>query len=149
VGRHQIGEPGGVQVVEYPLLHGVDGQDSGGSSTAFVARVAAGAGTPPPHSHDGFDETVYGIDGVFTFTIDGVTQDLGPGQALCVRRGQVHKFENLGDVDASMLTVSTPRLFGEDYFLAVADNAAGDGPPDLVALLEVMARHGITPAAPV
>ncbi len=50
-----------------------------------------------------------------------------------------------------MLTVSTPGLFGEDYFLAVADilNAAGDGPPDLVALLEVMARHGITPAAPV
>jgi hypothetical protein len=33
----------------------VDAGDSGGSSTAFVVRVAPGAGTPPPHSHGGFD----------------------------------------------------------------------------------------------
>jgi quercetin dioxygenase-like cupin family protein len=59
----------------------VDAGDSGGSSTAFVVRVAPGAGTPPPHSHGGFDETVYGIDGVFTYTVDGVKQ-----QADRVRR---------------------------------------------------------------
>jgi hypothetical protein len=49
-----------------------------------------------------------------------------------------------------MLTVSTPGLFGEDYFLEVAEvlNAAVDGPPDLVALFAVMARHGVTPAPP-
>ena len=52
----------------------------------------------------------------------------------------------LVDADAWMLVVSTPGLFEEDYFLSVAEilNAAAGGPPDLAALLEVQARHGVT-----
>ncbi|MBS1848248.1 MAG: hypothetical protein JST73_08205 [Actinobacteria bacterium] len=63
----------------------------------------------------------------------------------CVRRGQVHKFENHTADDAWMLVVSTPGLFEEDYFLEVAEvlGATGDGPPDLARLLAVQARHGV------
>src|SRR5580700_3782810 len=78
----------------------IDAEDSGGSTTAFVSRVEPGAQTPPAHRHDAWDETVYCTAGVFTFTIDGVKQELAQGEALCIRRGQVHKFENLADDDA-------------------------------------------------
>jgi quercetin dioxygenase-like cupin family protein len=124
----------------------VDAEDSGGSTTAFVSRVGAGASTPPAHRHENWDETVYGTAGTLTFTIDGTKQELATGQALCIRRGQVHKFENLTDDDAWMLVVSTPGLFEEEYFVSIAEilNAATGGPPDFAALAAVQARHGVT-----
>ncbi len=125
----------------------IDADDSAGTTTAFIARLAPGAQTPPPHFHEGWDETVYCTEGVVTYVIDGVTHEIATGQALCVKRGQTHKFDNLTDRDASMLVVSTPGLFEEDYFLGIADilNAATDGPPDFAALLAFQAQHGVTP----
>ena len=127
----------------------VDADDSGGSTTAFLARVAPGAQTPPAHHHADWDETVYCTQGTMTYTIDGERIELDEGQALCVRRGQTHKFDNLTSADAWMLVVSTPGLFEEDYFLSIAEilNAAAGGPPDVAALLAVQARHGVTVAA--
>jgi quercetin dioxygenase-like cupin family protein len=124
----------------------VDADDSGGSTTAFLARVGPGAPTPPAHHHADWDETVYCTIGTMTYTIDGEEHVLEQGQALCVRRGQIHKFENLTKADAWMLVVSTPGLFEEDYFLGIAEilNAAAGGPPDVAALLAVQARHGVT-----
>ena len=124
----------------------IDEEDSGGSTTAFLARVAPGAQTPPAHHHADWDETVYCTQGTMTYVVDGDKIDLEHGQALCVRRGQTHKFENHTTEDACILVVSTPGLFEEDYFLSVAEilNAATDGPPDIAALLAVQARHGVT-----
>src|SRR3954464_1373204 len=124
----------------------VDAEDSGGSTTAFLARVAPGAQTPPAHHHADWDETVYCTEGTMTYTIDGDRRDITHGEALCVRRGQTHKFENLTDADAWMLVVSTPGLFEEDYFLSIADilNAASDGPPEVSPIMAVQARHGVT-----
>ncbi|MGH9127468.1 MAG: cupin domain-containing protein [Acidimicrobiales bacterium] len=124
----------------------VDAEDSGGSTTAFLARVAPGAQTPPPHYHADWDETVYCTQGTMTYTVDGEKLDLEQGQALCVVRGRTHKFDNLTDADAWMLVVSAPGLFEEDYFLSIAEilNAATDGPPDFAALHAVQARHGVT-----
>ena len=44
--------------------------------------------------------------------------------------------------------MATPGVFGPDYFTEIRDvlTAATDGPPDVAALLEVMRRHGLTPA---
>src|ERR1041384_3859666 len=126
----------------------VDEEDSGGTTTAFLARVAPGAQTPPAHHHADWDETVYCTEGTMTYLVDGVEHELGKGQALCVRRGQTHKFDNHTATDAWMLVVSTPGLFREDYFLSIAEilNAATDGPPDFAALLAVQAEHGVTVA---
>ena len=128
----------------------VDEHDSAGCATVFETRVPAGAMVPPPHSHDGFEETVYGLDGVFSFTVDGQSRDLEPGQALFIRRGQVHRFENRGTIDATFLSVATPGVFTPAYFHEIAEvlAAATAGPPDLAALLDVMRRHGLTPALP-
>ncbi|MFA5882753.1 MAG: cupin domain-containing protein [Acidimicrobiia bacterium] len=128
----------------------VDAEDSGGCATVFETRVPPGAMVPPPHSHDDFEEAVYGLAGMFTFHIDGETREIGPGDATFIGRGQVHRFENSGDVDATFLSVATPGVFGPDYFheIAAVLDASVDGPPDLAALLEVMRRHGLTPALP-
>ena len=119
-----------------------------GAATMFECTVAAGALVPPPHSHDGFDEMIYGLEGVFTFVVDGDTHYIGPGEALFIRRGQVHRFVNNGPADGKFLSVATPGLFGPEYFREFRDvlYAAGDGPPDADALAAVMQRHGLTPA---
>ena len=104
---------------------------------------------PAPHSHDGFEETVYGLEGVSTWTIDGTAVDVAPGDALCIRRGAVHHFDNHGDVDAKVLCVITPGALGPEYFHEVAAvfTASAAGPPDLARIGDVMRRHGLTPAA--
>jgi mannose-6-phosphate isomerase-like protein (cupin superfamily) len=105
---------------------------------------------PAPHSHDGFEETIYGLEGTTTWTIDGETVDVGPGEAVCVRRGQIHAFQNHSDVDATFLAIATPGVFGSAYFREVSEAlaASGGGPPDHAAIAQVMRRHGLTPAPP-
>ncbi len=129
----------------------VDGEDSGGSVTVFECAVPADAKVPIPHSHDAFEETIYGLEGVCTWTIDGQARELGPAESVCIRRGQVHGFENRGSIDAKFLAIATPGVFGPSYFRDVAQvlAAAAGGPPDLAALGETMRHHGLTPAQPV
>jgi len=126
----------------------VEGDQSAGSVAVFEFDVPSGAKVAAAHSHDGYDETIYGLAGVLTWTVEGATTDLGPGEALHIPRGAVHHFDNAGDVDARALAVVTPGILGPDYFrevAAVLDAAAG-GPPDVAAIGEVMRRHGLTPA---
>jgi quercetin dioxygenase-like cupin family protein len=126
----------------------VEGEESRGSVAVFEFDVPAGAKLPAAHSHDGYEETIYGLEGVLTWTIEGVPTDIGPGEALCIPRGAVHRFDNTRDVDATALAVVTPGIVGPDYrreLAAIVDAAAG-GPPDFAALREVMRRHGLTPA---
>src|SRR4051812_19085804 len=127
----------------------VEGGDSDGSAAVFEATIRARGRMPAPHSHDGFEETVYGLEGVSTWTVDGAAVDVAAGEALCIRRGAVHHFDNHGDVDAKALCIITPGVLGPDYFREVAavfSESAG-GPPDLARIGDVMRRHGLTPAA--
>src|SRR5437764_2730475 len=126
----------------------LEGERSAGSVAVFEFDVPAGAQVAAAHSHDGYEETIYGLEGVLTWTVEGVPTDIGPGEVLCIRRGVVHRFDNTHDVDAKALAVVTPGILGPDYFrdvAAILDGAAG-GPPDFAALGEVMRRHGLTPA---
>ncbi len=126
-------------------------EDSTGSIAAFELVVpAAQRLAAPAHSHDHYEETIYGIDGVLTWTVDGKSLDVGPGQALCIPRGAVHRFDNNGDRDVKALCVITPAAIGPQYFLESAEviNAAAGGPPDRDKMSEIMARHGLTPAPP-
>jgi quercetin dioxygenase-like cupin family protein len=94
----------------------VDADDSGGSVTVFECVVPADAQVPIAHSHDAFEETIYGLEGACSWTIDGQARDVGPGESVCIRRGQVHGFENPGSVDAKFLGIATPGVFGPAYF---------------------------------
>jgi len=126
----------------------LEGEQTGGALSMFEFGVAAGTKVPAPHSHDAYDETIYGLEGVLTWTLEGETHDVGRGEVLAIPRGAVHGFDNVGDLDAKALAVVTPGILGPGYFREVADvlaRAAG-GPPDLAAVAEVMRRHGLTPA---
>jgi len=128
----------------------VEAEDSGGSVTAFECGVGADAKVPVPHSHDAFEETIYGLEGVTTWTVDGEVHEVGPGDCICIPRGHVHGFENRGSGDAKFLAMATPGVFGPSYFEKLAKVvAAAQGPPDPAAIVEVMGRHGLTPAPPV
>ena len=127
----------------------VTGADSTGSVAAFELLVpAAQRLMAPAHSHDHYEETIYGLVGVVTWTVDGRAIDVGPGQALCIPRGAVHRFDNNGTDDAKSLCVITPAAIGPSYFHEVAEvaRAAAGGPPDRMRMAEVMRRHGLTPA---
>jgi quercetin dioxygenase-like cupin family protein len=129
----------------------ITAENSNDSVAAFelivpgAARLAA-----PAHSHDHYEETIYGIDGVLTWTVDGKPIEVGPGQALCIPRGAVHRFDNHGTQEAKALCVITPAAIGPQYFRESAEviNAAAGGPPDRAKMAEIMRRHGLTPAPP-
>ena len=126
----------------------VDADESGGSLSIFECEVPADARMPAPHSHDEFDETVFGLDGVTTFTVGAAQTDLTPGEALFIPRRVIHGFRNGAEADARFLAVISPGLLGSGYFREVADVIAGGGPPDVERIGEVMRRHGLTPAPP-
>ena len=129
----------------------IAGENSSGTVAAFelivpgAQRLAA-----PAHSHDHYEETIYGIDGVLTWTVDGKQIDVGPGQALCIPRCAIHRFDNNGNQDAKALCVITPAAIGPQYFRDSAEviNAAAGGPPDRAKMAEIMRRYGLTPASP-
>lgn len=138
-----------ITVGEMAIRFLVEGTETAGSVAVFEFDVPAGARIAGAHSHDGYDETIYGLEGVLTWTIDGVPSEVGPDEAVFIPRGTVHRFDNRGDVDAKALAIATPGVIGPDFFHevgAILDAAAG-GPPDLAALGAVMGRNGLTPAA--
>ncbi|MGA9586656.1 MAG: cupin domain-containing protein [Terracidiphilus sp.] len=129
----------------------VTGDDSNGSMAAFELTVPGSQRLPAPaHSHLHYEETIYGLDGGMTWTVDGEEIEIGPGQTLCISRGAVHRFDNNADRDAKALCVITPAKIGPQYFRECAEvaAAAGGGPPDPPKMVEIMRRYGLEPAAP-
>lgn len=136
-----------IKVGELAIRFLVEGEESTGSVAIFEFDVPVGSKVAAAHSHDGYDETIYGLEGALTWTVEGIPTDVGPGEALCIPRGAVHQFENRGDADAKALAIVTPGILGPDYFREVAAilDAAAGGPPDLAAIGVVMRRHGLSP----
>jgi quercetin dioxygenase-like cupin family protein len=95
----------------------ITGENSSGSIAAFEVTVpGAQRLAAPAHSHDHYEETIYGIDGVLTWTVEGKPIDVGPGEALCIPRGAIHRFDNNGCQDAKALCVITVRQTFSDFF---------------------------------
>jgi quercetin dioxygenase-like cupin family protein len=127
------------------------GDDSGGSVSVFEVFVPVGQKlAAPAHKNDAYEEVLYGVKGVLTWTVDGTPIEVGPGQALCIPRGAVHRFDNLGSEDVKQLAVITPAIMGPAYFREAAEviGAAGGGPPDRAEMTDLFRRHGMTLVPP-
>lgn len=126
----------------------LESADTNGSLAMFEFTVPAGAKVPLPHSHVRYDETIYGVEGIMTFTVDGKKVDIGPGEFCFIPRGAVHGFNNLKQADAKALAVVTPALIGPEFFNEMAAIVNAGGPPDIEKVKAVMAKHGLVPAIP-
>lgn len=127
------------------------GDDSNGNVSVFEFSVPVGQKLPAPaHKNDAYEEILYGIEGVLTWTVDGTPIEVGPGQALCIPRGALHRFDNLGSEDVKQLAIISPTIMGPAYFREVAEviGAAKGGSPDPTKMVNVFRRHGMTLAAP-
>lgn len=119
--------------------------DTNGSLDMMRMVVPPDGVMPIAHYHRDWDETVYGLDGTVTFTVDGVPHPVGPGGTLFIGRGVVHGFDNRSGGDATCLLTLTPGVLGPEYFRELAAMIA-KGPPDKAVMQEIMLRHGLVPA---
>jgi quercetin dioxygenase-like cupin family protein len=119
--------------------------DTGGALTMFEATIPPGAGVGVPHYHSGWEETVYGIEGMTTLMVGGERVDLRAGDALLIPRGVVHALKNGTGRPARSLAVVTPGVLGPEFFREIAAIAIPGAPPDPKKMAEVMARHGLVP----
>ena len=123
------------------------GEQSNGSIAAFELTVPGSQRLlAPAHSHDHYEETMYGIEGILSLTVDGQQHNIGPGQALCIPRGAVHRFDNNTAETAKVLCMVTPAAIGPDYFREAFAIFSTGGPPDRARLMDLMHRFGLTPA---
>ena len=123
----------------------LESADTNGSVAMFEFGVPAGAKVPLPHYHEHYDETIYGIEGVITFTVDGKPVDIAPGESYFIPRGAVHGFNNLHAENAKALAVITPALLGPNFFKECSEIVNAGGPPDIEKLRIVMNKHGLVP----
>jgi quercetin dioxygenase-like cupin family protein len=141
--KHEI-----IQVGSIGIRFLLESADTNGALAMFEFTMPIGAKMPLPHSHKHYDETIYGIQGVVTFTVEGKTLNVGPGESGFIPRGAVHAFNNLGHADAKALAVITPALLGPDFFKEAAAVVNAGGPPDIEKMKAVMLRHGLVPVIP-
>lgn len=137
-----------IQVGQITIDFLLEAPDTNGASAIFEFTVPVGARVPIPHYHEHFDETIYGLSGTVTFTVDGKTIDIQPGETCFIPRGAVHGFDNLQQVDAKALSIITPGVLGPIFFKKVAEILNAGGPPNLEKLGLIMAEHGLIPAIP-
>jgi quercetin dioxygenase-like cupin family protein len=126
----------------------LEAADTNGSVAMFEFTVPAGAKVPVPHYHKAYDETIYGVEGVVTFTVEGKPVDIGSGETCFIPRGAVHGFNNLKQTDVKALAIITPALLGPDFFREAAAIVNAGGPPDVEKLKAVLLKHGLVPAMP-
>jgi quercetin dioxygenase-like cupin family protein len=137
-----------IQVGQIRINFLLEAADTNGSVAMFEFTVPVGARVPIAHSHKNYGETIYGVEGVVTFTVNGKAVNIGPGESHFIPRGAVHGFNNLGQTDAKALAVVTPALLGPDFFRETAAIVNVSGPPDVEKLKAVLAKHGLVPAPP-
>ena len=136
-----------IRVGQIEIRFLLESKDSSGQLAMFEFTVPAGTKVPAPHSHAHYDETIYGLEGVMTFTIDGRIMEVVAGETCFIPRGTVHGFNNLTLAGAKALAVVTPALIGPEFFREMAVIVNAGGPPDVEKLKAVMIRHGLVPAS--
>jgi quercetin dioxygenase-like cupin family protein len=126
----------------------LEADETSGSMAMLEFTVPVHANVPVPHYHKAYDETIYVLEGVVTFTVEGKPVDIGPGETCFIPRGAVHSFNNLKQTDVKALAIITPALIGPTFFKETAAIVNAGGPLDVEKLKAVMLKHGLAPAMP-
>jgi quercetin dioxygenase-like cupin family protein len=135
-----------IRIGDLELKFLIDEKHGEGNVIAFEFKVPPNARVPAPHYHKLVDETVYGLEGVLTTTLDGKTVEIMPGDCLFIPRGAVHHHANPKAEMARVLCFLTPGSIGRRYFEEIAEVVNVPGKPDLAKVKDIMLRHGLVPA---
>ena len=71
-----------IRIGQMAVRFRLEGEESGGSVAVFEFDVPAGARVPVAHSHNAYDETIYGLEGVLSWTLEGTKTDGGAGDGV-------------------------------------------------------------------
>ena len=134
-----------INVGQLGIRYLVDGSQTA-SLGIFELTVPPNSNVPPPHSHSNNEEIVYVLEGTLRYAVGSDTRDLTLGQSMQTPKGTVHAFSNPFGSVARALIIQSPDI-GARYFKEVAAVVNAGGPPDKVALMTVMSRYGLVPAA--
>jgi len=119
--------------------------ETGGALDLFEVTIPAFGRVPLPHIHRKYDETVFGVDGVVTWTLRDEDTQVRRGITLFIPRGTPHFYANLTHTPARILCLQTPGVMGPEYFLEIAALFRANGHPDLASIGAIMSRYGVVP----
>jgi mannose-6-phosphate isomerase-like protein (cupin superfamily) len=111
----------------------------------FEATLAPGGSSLFPHLHREYDEIVFGMDGIVTWTVDDKEILIGHGDKLSIPRGTPHFYINQQSTIARLMFLHTPGLMGPQYFRDLAACFDSEGTPDLDCIVAVMLRYDVIP----
>jgi quercetin dioxygenase-like cupin family protein len=81
--------------------------------SAYLVSAPPGKG-PPPHTHP-YDKVAFVQSGRARWTVNGEALEVGAGEILVVKAGEVHNFTSVGEVDLVQLDVHlSPRFIQEN-----------------------------------
>jgi mannose-6-phosphate isomerase-like protein (cupin superfamily) len=130
----------------------VSGEQTGGAFSLAENLVRRGGGSPV-HVHDREDETFFVLDGELRVIVGEEDFAAGPGTVAVLPRRLRHAYV-VTSATARFLVLHSPGGF-EQFAAEVGEPAQARTlppeparPPDLAALAQVAARHGITILAP-
>lgn len=130
----------------------LSGEQTGGAFSLTENLTRRGNGSPV-HVHDREDETFFVLDGELRVVAGEEEHAAGPGTIAVLPRRLRHAYV-VTSATARFLTLHTPGGF-ERFAAEVGQPAPAltlplepTGPPDLAALAQTAARHGITILAP-
>jgi len=83
-----------------------------------TANIIQTRGAVPSHHHAEHDELVVILEGKGTFTIEGQTRDVAPGDILVIPRGAVHSYVHQGDGVTAVVSVFSPKFDPKDRIMA-------------------------------
>ncbi|WP_460639857.1 cupin domain-containing protein [Larkinella harenae] len=125
----------------------LDASDTNAQFTLFKVVIHPNAKVPAAHYHDNFDETLYGIKGSLTLTVDDQILQLNPGDHYFIKRGRIHSFTNNTSETVEILAFANPGVFTSNYFKDLLGIMRAGGPPDMGKIKKIMLEYGLVPVA--
>lgn len=133
-------------VISDHLTFKLTGNDTAGRFTLAINRTSPQSG-PPPHMHANEDEIFYVIEGEFALVLGETSFTAGPGHAVFLPRGVMHRFMNISGRPGKLLLLTNPAGF--ENFVAAAGypdingQKPGFGPAQRQRLMWAAQKHGI------
>ncbi|HRF02738.1 MAG TPA: cupin domain-containing protein [Pirellulaceae bacterium] len=93
------------------------------------ARIPVGSATTA-HRHPNTEEIYFLLQGTGLMAIDDQSRLVGPGDAIAIPPGAIHKLTNVGDVELRLLCCCAPGYEHDDTILMddpTAEQPAADG----------------------